>query len=119
REQLNKVLSIYHRYISGHVPTLEHDNMNSYVQSQSHFKNSNIQKKTFKMNLADTEITVDVDIEVIENIHYQNIEIWINQIKELIKNNNYSKVGGIAIIKAMLSDEIKKKRQKKKTQINF
>ncbi|KAG0437535.1 Retrovirus-related Pol polyprotein from transposon 17.6 [Dictyocoela muelleri] len=65
-------------------------------------------KKSFNMNLVDTNIIKSINIEILENIDKQDVDIWTEQIKELVQNNNYSKTGFLAIIKALVSNEYKK-----------
>ncbi|KAG0420422.1 hypothetical protein EQH57_0152 [Dictyocoela roeselum] len=106
REDLN-IQSTYHRFITGLSPLRGHDKMNSSVIKTNRNYQGDFQKRSFKMMLAVTDIETQIEIEILEDISSQDVNAWIGRIKELIKNNSYSKIGGIAIIKSLLSQEIK------------
>ncbi|KAG0435771.1 DNA damage-inducible protein 1, partial [Dictyocoela muelleri] len=105
---LPKIVSTYQRHLLGLVSLREHDNMNSYVRRPD-LKNNNFQRKIFNMQLADTDITTSVEIEILESVEVQNVTSWSNNIKELVDNNKYSKNGFLANIRALLSEEYKEK----------
>ncbi|EPR78294.1 hypothetical protein SLOPH_2483, partial [Spraguea lophii 42_110] len=103
----SSILSIYHRYITGLVPLTEQDILNSNVNVPINKQKQKRDTKSFEMKLADTEIKTMIEIEVLENLEEQNVEVWIDQVKELCDNNNFSKVGSFAVIKHLLSNNYK------------
>ncbi|KAG0440307.1 Retrovirus-related Pol polyprotein from transposon 17.6 [Dictyocoela muelleri] len=105
--EISNVASIYHRYLLGLAPPRGQDMMNSSVNRPETDNIKKFDSRNFKMMLADTDIETQIEIEILEDVQIQNVNIWAEKIKELIKNNSYTKQGGIAIINSLISFEIK------------
>ncbi|KAG0441046.1 hypothetical protein DMUE_1332 [Dictyocoela muelleri] len=107
--ETSNIVSIYHRYLLGLAPPRGQDMMNSSVNRPKHNDTNNFDKRSFKMILAETDIENQIEIEIIEDVQAQNVNIWTDKIKELIKNSSYSKMGCISIINSIVFYEIKEK----------